>query len=70
MKTYSIVKVGNDYVVRVDDLAVLTLTSRRRAARLVADATGLLSAAENLAEAETSEATTVPSMPRDRPEVS
>jgi hypothetical protein len=67
MKTYSIVKVGKDYVVQVDDLAVLSFTSRRRAARLVADATDLLSATDANGGAE---ASTVPSMPRDRPEVS
>jgi len=42
MKNYSIVRVGNEYVVQADEKSVLKIASRRRAARLVTDATGLL----------------------------
>jgi hypothetical protein len=38
MTNYSIVRVGDEYVVRADDKSVLKLASRRRAAQLVADA--------------------------------
>jgi hypothetical protein len=42
MKNYSIVRVGNEYVVRADDKSVLKIASRRRAARTVTDASELL----------------------------
>jgi hypothetical protein len=42
MKTYSIVRIGNEYVVRADEKSVLKIASRRRAARLVSDAAVLL----------------------------
>lgn len=42
MKNYSIVRVGNDYVVQADDQSVLKIASRRRAAKLVTDAAELL----------------------------
>ena len=42
MKTYSIVRIGNEYVVQADEKSVLKIASRRRAARLVCDAAGLL----------------------------
>jgi hypothetical protein len=42
MKTYSIVRIGNEYVVQAGDKSVLKIGSRRRAARLVCDAAGLL----------------------------
>ena len=42
MNNYSIVRVGNEYVVQADEKSVLKIASRRRAARLVTDATGLL----------------------------
>jgi hypothetical protein len=42
MKNYSIVRVGNEYVVQADEKSVLKVASRRRAARLVTDADGLL----------------------------
>jgi hypothetical protein len=38
MTSYSIVRVGDEYVVQADDKSVLKLASRRRAAQLVADA--------------------------------
>jgi hypothetical protein len=42
MKNYSIVRVGNEYVVQADEKSVLKTASRRRAARTVTDATELL----------------------------
>ncbi|MDR3490301.1 MAG: hypothetical protein P4M05_36200 [Bradyrhizobium sp.] len=42
MKNYSIVRIGNEYVVRADEKSVLKIASRRRAARLVTDAAELL----------------------------
>jgi len=42
MKNYSIVRIGNEYVVQADEKSVLKISSRRRAARLVTDAAELL----------------------------
>jgi hypothetical protein len=42
MKNYSIVRVGDEYVVRAGDTSVLRIGSRRRAAQLVNDAAELL----------------------------
>jgi hypothetical protein len=42
MKDYSIVRIGNEYVVQADHKSVLKISSRRRAARLVSDAVELL----------------------------
>jgi hypothetical protein len=42
MKNYSIVRIGNEYVVQADEKSVLKIASRRRAARLVTDAAVLL----------------------------
>ncbi len=42
MKRYSIVRVGHEYVVQADEKSILTMTSRRRAARLIADAVELM----------------------------
>jgi hypothetical protein len=42
MKNYSIVRVGSDYVVQADEKSILKIASRRRAARLVTDASELL----------------------------
>jgi hypothetical protein len=42
MKNYSIVRIGDEYVVRVDEKSILKVASRRRAARLVSDAEELL----------------------------
>jgi hypothetical protein len=40
---YSIRKLGSDYVVLADDQSILKFTSRRKAAKLIADASELLS---------------------------
>jgi hypothetical protein len=42
MKNYSIVRIGDEYVVRAGDASVLKIGSRRRAAQLVTDAAELL----------------------------
>jgi hypothetical protein len=42
MKTYSIVRIGDEYVVQADQKSVLKIASRRMAARLVSDAAELL----------------------------
>jgi hypothetical protein len=42
MKNYSIVRIGNEYVVQADEKSVLKIASRRRAARLVTCATELM----------------------------
>jgi hypothetical protein len=42
MKDYSIVRIGNEYVVQAGEKSVLKISSRRRAAKLVNDAAGLL----------------------------
>ena len=44
MSSYSIVRIGDDYVVRADDQNVLKVASRRRAAQLVNHAAELLNA--------------------------
>jgi hypothetical protein len=42
MKNYSIVRIGNEYVVQADEKSVLKIASRRRAAKLVTEAAELL----------------------------
>jgi hypothetical protein len=42
MKKYSIVRIGNEYVVQAGEKSVLKFGSRRRAAKLVTDAAELL----------------------------
>jgi hypothetical protein len=42
MNNYSIVRIGNEYVVQANDKSVLKVASRRRAARLVNCAAELL----------------------------
>lgn len=44
MKRYSIVRIGDDYVVQAEEKSVLKVASRRRAAQLVSDAAELLNA--------------------------
>jgi hypothetical protein len=43
MTRYSIRKDGSEYVVLADDQSILRFTSRRKAAKLIADASELLS---------------------------
>lgn len=42
MKNYSIVRIGNEYVVQAGENSILKVASRRKAARLITDAAGLL----------------------------
>jgi hypothetical protein len=35
MKNYSIVRIGDEYIVQADEKSILKITSRRRAAKLV-----------------------------------
>jgi hypothetical protein len=44
MNGYSIVRVGDDYVVRAEEKSILRVASRRRAAQLVSNASDLLNA--------------------------
>jgi hypothetical protein len=55
MKNYSIVRIGDEYVVQAGDKSILKIASRRKAAQLVTDAAELLnSQAEQQAGAEPS----------------
>jgi len=38
MTNYSIIRIGNEYIVRAGEKSVLKIASRRRAAKLVTDA--------------------------------
>jgi hypothetical protein len=42
MNNYSIVRIGNEYVVQAGETSILKVASRRRAAKLVSDAAELL----------------------------
>jgi hypothetical protein len=42
MKNYSIVRIGDEYVVQAGDKSILKIASRRKAAQLVTDAAELL----------------------------
>ncbi len=66
MTSYSFIKVGNDYVVQADDQRILKVASRRRAAQLVNEARGLLSAQ---AVAKPVDEPAAPSLPRETPDV-
>jgi hypothetical protein len=44
MKNYSIVRIGNEYIVQAGENSVLKIASRRRAEKLVTDAAELLDA--------------------------
>ncbi len=41
-KNYSIIRIGNEYIVQADEKSILKIASRRKAARLVSDAAELL----------------------------
>jgi hypothetical protein len=41
-KNYSIIRIGNEYIVQADEKSVLKIASLRKAARLVCDAAELL----------------------------
>jgi hypothetical protein len=42
VKNYSMVRIGDEYVVRADEKSILKVASRRRAARLMTEAAELL----------------------------
>ena len=42
MKNYSIIRVGNDYVVQAGENSILKTTSRRKALRFISEAAALL----------------------------
>ena len=67
MTNYTLIKVGNDYVVQADDQRILKVASRRRAAQLICKATGLLNAeaAAELPDDAPAEA----SLPRETPKL-
>jgi hypothetical protein len=44
VNNYSIIRIGHEYIVQADAKSILKVASRRRAARLVCDATELLEA--------------------------
>ena len=67
MKNYSIVRIGNEYVVQANEKSVLKIASRRKAARLVSDAAELLDSQP--APPASPEADVPPSIARDPSEV-
>jgi hypothetical protein len=67
MNNYSIVRIGNEYVVLADDKRVLKIASRRKAARLVNSAVELLDS--QIAPPTSPEAADQPSITRDPGEI-
>jgi hypothetical protein len=67
MKNYSIVRIGNEYVVRANEKSILKVASRRSAVRLVADAAELLDS--QLASLTSPEAHAPSSLARDPSEL-
>lgn len=63
MTTYSIEKLGSDYVVKVDDQQVMKVGSRRRAAQLVVNASELLDEAPLAPQAAKTEVETADDAP-------
>ncbi|MBJ7407349.1 MAG: hypothetical protein JHD07_30240 [Bradyrhizobium sp.] len=53
MPSYSMIKVGNGYVVQANDKCILKVGSRRKAAQLISDATDLLNALDVVESPET-----------------
>jgi hypothetical protein len=67
MKNYSIVRIGNEYVVQANEKSVLKFASRRRAAKLVTDAAELMDS--QLVPALSPDVCVEPSIARDPSEV-
>ena len=67
MKSYSMIKVGNDYVVQANDKCILKVGSRRRAAQLISEATDLLNALAPVASPDL--VPEEPSLQRETPEL-
>lgn len=42
MPNFSIVRIGNEYIVRADEKSVMKFSSRRKAAKLISEASDLL----------------------------
>ena len=68
MPNYSIVRVGNGYVVQADEKSILKIASRRMAIRLVAEASELLDS--SCVPQSDLEAGSAPSIARDPSNVS
>ena len=51
MKNYSIVRIGNEYIVQVNEQSILKIASRRMAAKLVHDAAELLASSATARQA-------------------
>jgi hypothetical protein len=68
MTSYSMIKVGNDYVVQANDKCILKVSSRRKAAQLISEATDLLNALAPVVSPAI--APDEPSLRREPPEVS
>ncbi len=67
MKIYSIVRIGNEYVVQADEKSVLKISSKRKAAKLITVAAELLDSQS--AQPAAPEADAEPSIARDPSEV-
>jgi hypothetical protein len=67
MTSYSMIKVGNDYVVQANDKCILKVGSRRRAAQLISEATDLLNALKAVESPDI--APEAPSLARETPEL-
>jgi len=67
MTSYSLIKIGNDYVVQVGGQCILKVASRRRAAQLIREAMDLLNA--EAAAASRTERPEEPSLRRETPEL-
>ena len=63
MKNYSIIRIGNEYIVQAGEKSVMKVASRRRAVRLVTDAAELLDS--HVAPPITPVTGTEPSLSRD-----
>ena len=70
MKNYSILRIGNEYVVQADDKSVLKVASRRMAALLVTNAAELLDAQPAASEPAPAPADAEPSISCDPSEAS
>ncbi|QOG18241.1 MULTISPECIES: hypothetical protein [Bradyrhizobium] len=68
MTSYSMIKVGNGYVVQANDKCILKVSSRRRAAQLISEATDLLNALTPVESPDI--AAEPPSLRREPPELS
>ena len=68
MSSYSMIKVGNGYVVQANDKCILKVGSRRRAAQLISEATDLLNALTPVESPDI--AAEPPSLRREPPELS